>query len=462
MRFGVKDVIDVAGLETGCGSKCYRSLYPSKQVTSPCVQQLVSAGAVLVGKLRCCQWCDNQDPLERYVKPAVDPRLIPNENRFEEVTPTNPRGDGFQKPSGSSSGSAAACASYPWLDFTIGTDTGGSIRHPAGVNGVYGIRPSHGSTRSFGVICTPYFDTTGVFARSARVAEAASRVMADQSWPGRVAERLPGRRYRLLYAVEPGSAETSELQSFFPPRKHAPRSPMPAEMILENFVQELERYLQCRRQEVCMHDLWKGTHPSGISSDLVNATNDIYQNLVYSGLANNVVGPFLKDYRVVNGGRMPFIEPIIKERLDYGARVSAADRKKSEAARQAFATWVNSTLLPNPSGSVGDDEMPILIYPQSQGRPQYRDEVSQHQDGEIFWSGFSPFSISYCSGCPDFTLPVGEVSFRSRITVTEEYLPVAISLLGPRGSDSELLSLITELEKEGVLRPVQCGTRMFT
>ena len=59
-------------------------------------------------------------------------------------------------------------------------------------------------------------------------------------------------------------------------------------------------------------------------------------------------------------------------------------------------------------------------------------------------------------------LPVGEVSFRSRITVTEEYLPVAISLLGPRGSDSELLSLITELEKEGVLRPVQCGTRMFT
>lgn len=110
---------------------------------------------------------------------------------------------------------------------------------------------------------------------------------------------------------------------------------------------------------------------------------------------------------------------------------------------------------------VGDDEMPILIYPQSQGRPHYRDKASQHQDGEIFWSGFSSFSISHCSECPDFILPVGERRFKSRIMEAEGGLSVAISLLGPRGSDLELLALTTELEKEGIVRPVQCGARLY-
>lgn len=65
MRFAVKDVIDVNGLETGCGSKCFRSLYPPKSSTAPFLKHLIRAGAVLVGKLRCTQFCDGQDPLER-------------------------------------------------------------------------------------------------------------------------------------------------------------------------------------------------------------------------------------------------------------------------------------------------------------------------------------------------------------------------------------------------------------
>lgn len=65
MRFAVKDVIDIKGLETACGSKCFGSLYPPKLSTAPFIRKLVRAGAVLVGKLRCTQFCDGQDPLER-------------------------------------------------------------------------------------------------------------------------------------------------------------------------------------------------------------------------------------------------------------------------------------------------------------------------------------------------------------------------------------------------------------
>lgn len=58
-------------------------------------------------------------------------------------TAFNPRGDGYQSPAGSSSGSAVAVASYDWLDCAIGTDTSGSGRRPALVNGIFQFQPSH-------------------------------------------------------------------------------------------------------------------------------------------------------------------------------------------------------------------------------------------------------------------------------------------------------------------------------
>lgn len=62
MRFVVKDVVDIDGLKTACGSKCFGSLYSPKTSTAPFIKQLIRAGAVLVGKLRCTQFCDDQDP----------------------------------------------------------------------------------------------------------------------------------------------------------------------------------------------------------------------------------------------------------------------------------------------------------------------------------------------------------------------------------------------------------------
>jgi Asp-tRNA(Asn)/Glu-tRNA(Gln) amidotransferase A subunit family amidase len=58
-------------------------------------------------------------------------------------SPFNPRGDGYQDPSSSSSGPGAGAASYAWLDLTLGSDTGGSIRGPSQVQGLFGNRPSH-------------------------------------------------------------------------------------------------------------------------------------------------------------------------------------------------------------------------------------------------------------------------------------------------------------------------------
>ena len=78
----------------------------------------------------------------------------------------NPRADGYLTASASSSGSACTIGAYEWLDFTIGSDTRGSVRNPAALVEVYGIRPSHGSMDLTGVVpVSEEMDTAGFFAR---------------------------------------------------------------------------------------------------------------------------------------------------------------------------------------------------------------------------------------------------------------------------------------------------------
>ena len=85
----------------------WRKLYPPASKYAHCVQLLIDAGAVIVGKVKLQAMITREEPVE-----AV-----------EYTDLFNPRGDGYQVPSGSSSGSAAAIASYDWLDLSLGSDS---------------------------------------------------------------------------------------------------------------------------------------------------------------------------------------------------------------------------------------------------------------------------------------------------------------------------------------------------
>lgn len=80
--------------------------------------------------------------------------------------PWNPRGDGYLDIAYSSAGSSAAISGYDWLDFALGSDTGGSVRMSAALGGSYGIRPTWNSQDLTGVLPqTHLFDTAGFFTR---------------------------------------------------------------------------------------------------------------------------------------------------------------------------------------------------------------------------------------------------------------------------------------------------------
>ena len=141
---GLKDIYDTAGILTTAHSKVYDKHIPDKDATT--VTKLFDAGAVLMGKL-ATQECANGGP-------SVDLPWPPARNPWHPDHNTG----------GSSSGSGAAVATGMVMGAT-GTDTGGSIRNPAAMCGVAGIKPTYGRVSRFGVMPNTYcFDNCGPLA----------------------------------------------------------------------------------------------------------------------------------------------------------------------------------------------------------------------------------------------------------------------------------------------------------
>jgi aspartyl-tRNA(Asn)/glutamyl-tRNA(Gln) amidotransferase subunit A len=143
----VKDIIRVRGTRTTAASRVLLDA-PLDEADAPVVQRLRAAGAVLVGKLNMHEFAFG-DP---------DP-----DSPFGNVQ--NPRKLGHQAGS-SSSGSAAAVAAGLAV-ASLGTDTGGSVRHPASVCGVVGLKPTYGLVPLRGVIpLSTALDHVGPLGRS--------------------------------------------------------------------------------------------------------------------------------------------------------------------------------------------------------------------------------------------------------------------------------------------------------
>jgi len=162
LEFGAKDIYDVAGHKTGFGSPDWLRTHPEAARTAPVIQQLLGAGAHMVGKT-------HTDELTFSL----------NGENAHYGTPVNVNAQG-RIPGGSSSGSAAAVAGG-LVDFALGSDTGGSVRAPASFCGIYGLRPSHGRVTLEGARpLAPSFDTAGWFAREASLMERVGAVLLGE------------------------------------------------------------------------------------------------------------------------------------------------------------------------------------------------------------------------------------------------------------------------------------------
>jgi aspartyl-tRNA(Asn)/glutamyl-tRNA(Gln) amidotransferase subunit A len=155
---GIKDVLVMKGAPATAGSKILEGYCPPYDATA--VAKLEAAGAVLLGKLNCDEFAmgsSNENSAYGPVRNPVDTERVPG---------------------GSSGGSAAAVAANMAV-ATLGSDTGGSIRQPAGFCGVVGVLPTYGRVSRYGLIAfASSLDRVGPFAGNVRDAATLLGVIA--------------------------------------------------------------------------------------------------------------------------------------------------------------------------------------------------------------------------------------------------------------------------------------------
>ena len=144
--FGIKDVYMVQGTLTTASSdllKNYKSAY-----TATAIQKLLDAGAIPLVKENCDSFghgSSNENTIFGAVKNAINPELV----------------------GGGSSGGSAVNVAKDYTVFSIGGDTGGSVRQPAGYNHVYGLKPTYGRISRFGLMAyASSTDCVGPIAKS--------------------------------------------------------------------------------------------------------------------------------------------------------------------------------------------------------------------------------------------------------------------------------------------------------
>lgn len=337
IRIGIKDIFDVAGVRTSNGNRAWYNLYPPATVNSKVVQKLVDAGAILVGKQKTSQFANGENPTADWV---------------DFHAPFNARADGYQDTSSSSSGAGSSVSSYSWLDVALGSDTGGSIRGPAAVQGLYGNRPSRGAVDLTGAMSlSPALDTAGFLCRDPEIWRTIQTV---------------------VYGESPSySAYPSKILTYgFP----TDASSSPANAIFIDFLGKLQSFLSANVSSINVISEWTASHPENATSDLNEYLNTTYAVFVSKQQSTLVRNPFYEDYGAVHDGRRPFVNPNAFTRWSYADTLPSSALDDAYNNKTVFMNWFNSNILtPDPATCSNA----FLVYPGSTGKPDARNVYTE-------------------------------------------------------------------------------------
>jgi hypothetical protein len=416
VRIGIKDIYDIKGLRTSNGNRAWYWFYPPANNTAPPVQNLIDAGAIIVGKMLTSQFANGEQATADWVD-------------YHEAF--NPRGDGYQDTSSSSSGGGAGTAAYHWLDVALGSDTGGSVRGPSQVQGLFGNRPSHGLVSlNYTMPLSPVLDTPGLLARDPAIWMDAAKAMYGANVT--ITNAYPKTIKTLGWPTSSNGV---------------------ANQLLTNFLGNVSEYLQANVSAYNLTSEFSNANPT--IAPLETLMNLTYAILITKQQIELVRDPFYADYAAKYDGRRPFVNPVPLARWGWGANQTNTV-EEAVNNKTIFMDWVNSGIL-TPSPKTCSES--LVLYVGSTARADPRN-VYFDEPGVPF--GFSNSRISVMAEVPDFVVPIGEAPYNSTITGHVEYLPVTIDFLAAKGCDGMLFSLINDLHAKGIVKTALSGRSGIT
>jgi len=369
----LKDNIETAGIRTTAGSKILRDWIPARD--AKVVTLLRRAGAVILGKTNLHEFA--------YGATTNNPHYGPTRNPW----------DLERIPGGSSGGSAAAVAAGLCY-ASIGTDTGGSIRNPAALCGIVGVKPTWGAVSCEGIVpLSPTLDHAGSLTRS--VADAA--ILLDAIW-----EKAGSRPRRGFFASLGAASRRIRLGR-------------PREFFFELVSDDVRRVFAQALRELEK----RGVQIVEVSVPLLLETEEVGSQIAWAEATHchEKMGFF--------PARASEYSEDVRKRLEKGATVSATSYLRALELRSEFQTQlseaftkagVNALIAPaNPIAAplIGEESTKIV--------------AREYSTRALLLRLNRPANLA---GVPALTIPCG---------LTAKGLPVGVQLIGRSSMDDSLL-----------------------
>ncbi|KAF4962163.1 hypothetical protein FSARC_9737 [Fusarium sarcochroum] len=430
-RTVVKDLFHVKGLKTGGGSRVSLEMYAAQNESAVAVTKLLELGAVPIGKTKLSQFAWGIEPWKW------------NDYKY----PWNPRGDGWLEVAFSSSGSGAAIAGYDWIDFALGSDTGGSVRMPAALGGSYGIRPTHDAMNLTGALpLSGLFDTAGIFARDPVLFSHVNKHWYTDG-PVSVNKSFESFPRKLLY-----------------PTDYFPLESLKAQKVFDSFIGSLEKELGMKAKKVNITSILHASDNVYINSK--SLTESLFSTALrwdsWNGIGKDLVARWKASYP-----KAGFPPLDLESRLGYAAHDTVNKSIYEEVVKHKaeFAAYVQDRVL-RPSDATCSESI-LILESGASGRPCYREEFLNHEKGAGFlymtdpkpW--LNPLLLSPLLSAPQISIPIGQVDYDSPISFQVEKLPIVIDLMAYPGCDNMLMGLVETLAEKGIIKTVKVGKTAF-
>jgi amidase len=421
----LKDNYDTFDMQTTGGSQLLEGSIPPDDAFV--VKKLRAAGAIILAKVNLSEWAGGGGSVSGATDPAVlAAGAVPNGSSTAGGQTLNPH-DLTRGPAGSSGGTGASI-SAAFAQFGMGTDTGGSVRGPSSVNGIVGLKPTHGLLSRDGIIPLALsFDTGGPMARSVYDIAVALNVMTGVDPADAATKKSAGKTIPDYTTVlKTGSLKGARIG------------------VARDFTGKNAEVDRIFNESVAtLTKLGATVVDVKFPAYMLEGRMDIY-NVIMAAEFKSQIADYLKTtgpkypktmddlVRLSNDPKTNYRGPEKAYALKYSASV-ALDMNDPIylAAKNEGLALLNKAVM----GVMSNNKLDAMVYPTNTVPASL---IKPTGPAKPRTPTDSPSNVANLTGFPDLIIPAG---------MTKEGLPVTISFFGPAFSETKLLAYGYDFEQ---------------